>query len=238
MTSSRLLLAAGVLVAGALAARPRLMRWGATDDDLLRALPGDGLVPGERDGTTMATTIHAPTAAVWPWLAQMGWDRGGWYSWDRLDNRGRPSAEEIDLSWQHVQEGDRMYSMPDQRAWFDVVHVEPNRSLVLRASMDLRGQPFDRSGPRPRWYTDARWEFFLDPQPDGSTRLLVRTGGTAAPRGLTDIMNYVFWHPAHVVMQVRQFHQLRRRAEGLAAMSGARELRHEVSAGMGSIVEA
>lgn len=213
MTSTRLLAGGVVVVCTALAARPRLMTLGATAADLSRSLPGDGLVPGERDTTTMATTIAALPEAIWPWLAQMGHDRGGWYSWDRLDRGGIPSSDEINPAWQHLREGDRMYSMPDRRSWFDVAHVEPGRSLVLRASLDLRGRPFDPAGPRPRWFVDSRWEFFLDPQPDGTTRLLVRSGGTGAPRRLGGLMNHVFWNPAHVVMQVRQLQQLRRRAE-------------------------
>lgn len=230
MTSPRLLIGAGALFAVALAARPRLMTWGATEEDLARRLPGDGLVPGERDTTTMATTIDAPTAAIWPWLAQMGCDRGGWYSWDRLDHGGRPSAREINPAWQDLRAGHRLYTLPDERSWFDVAHVEPGRSLVLRASLDPKARPFDPSGPRPRWYIDSRWEFFLDPRPDGTTRLLVRSGGTGAPRRLTGLMNHLYWHPAHVIMQVRQFHQIRRRAEGLAATLGAQELRREVAA--------
>jgi proline iminopeptidase len=232
MPSTRLLLGAGALAAGALAARPRLMTWGATDEDVSRRLPGDGLIPGERDVTTMATTIAAPPAAIWPWLAQMGWSRGGWYSWDRLDHGGHPSADDVNPAWQHVAEGDRMSTVSDEQSWFDVAHVEPGRSLVLRASLDLRGRPFDPAGPRPRWYSDSRWEFFLDPQPDGTTRLLVRSGGTGVPRALLHLGGLAFWQPAHVIMQIRQFRQLRRRAEGLAARFAAGEPRHEVTAGV------
>jgi hypothetical protein len=62
--------------------RPRLMRWGATDDEATGPYPGAGIVPeGERAGT-MAVTIEAPPGEVWPRLVQMGWNRGGWYSWD------------------------------------------------------------------------------------------------------------------------------------------------------------
>jgi proline iminopeptidase len=68
------------------AIRPRLLRWGATDEELHRPFPGADLVPGGRRGATMAATIDAPRSRVWPWLAQMGCDRAGWYSWDRLDN--------------------------------------------------------------------------------------------------------------------------------------------------------
>lgn len=220
-TLSRPLIGAGALVAAALAVRPPLLRWGATPEDLVRRLPGDGLIPGEQGTTTMAVTIGAPPAAVWPWLAQMGWDRGGWYSWDRLDRGGRPSAETINPDWQELREGDRLYSLPDARAWFEVAHVEPGRSLVLSSCLDAKGRPLDPRRPRPRWYNEARWEFFLDPRPDGTTRLLVRSGGTGAPRGLTLLANHLFWYPAHVIMQIRQLHQLRRRAERLLAEGGA-----------------
>jgi proline iminopeptidase len=209
MLIGRLVLAAGVL--GSLGARPALRNWGATYGDRSRILPGDGLVPGERGVSTMAIGIDAPVVQVWPWLAQMGTGRAGWYSWDRLDNGGRTSAHELDPRWAHIQTGDRLATVPG-RSWFDVAHVEPGRSLVLRASLDLRGRPFE-PGRRPRAFVDARWEFFLDPQDDGTTRLIVRSGAAGGPRPLSDIFDYVFWHPAHVVMQVRQLHQLRLRVE-------------------------
>ena len=86
------LLAAGavaVFTTGYLAVvRPRLLRWGATDDEARRPYPGAGLIPGSTRSATMAVTIDAPPSRVWPWLAQMGTNRGGWYSWDRLDKSG------------------------------------------------------------------------------------------------------------------------------------------------------
>ena len=61
--------------------RPRLMRWGATDEEVQGPYPGKEVVPEGRRSSTMAVTIEAPPAQVWPWLVQLGWDRGGWYSW-------------------------------------------------------------------------------------------------------------------------------------------------------------
>jgi proline iminopeptidase len=84
------------------------MRWGATDDEATGPYPGAGIVAeGERAGT-MAVTIEAPPGDVWPWLVQMGWNRGGWYSWDRLDNAGRPSARQVHPEWQDLAVGDHM----------------------------------------------------------------------------------------------------------------------------------
>lgn len=225
-------LAGAALGAAVVAVRGPLRNWGATEAERRRALPGDGLVPGERATSTMAITISAPAAAIWPWLAQMGADRAGWYSFDRLDNGGRPSADTLDPRWRHIVEGDRLATVPG-RSWFTVAHAEPNRSLVLRASLDGRGRPFDPRAGRPRAFVDSRWELFLQPRPDGTTRLIVRSGGDAGPRPLSDLMDLLFWHPAHVVMQLRQLRELKRRAEWHAATLMAGELHHVVGAGLG-----
>lgn len=204
----------------AAAARPRLRNWGATARERSRMLPGDGIVPGERAVSTMAITIHAPVAAVWPWLAQMGADRAGWYSFDHLDRGGRPSAAVLEPRWAHVAAGDRLVTVPG-RSWFDVALAQPPRSLVLRASLDAAGRPFDPRHGRPRAFVDSRWEFFLEASDGGSTRLLVRSGSAAGPRPLSDVADLLFWQPAHVVMQIRQLQQIKLRAERLTPLPGA-----------------
>lgn len=65
--------------------RPRMLTWGATPDEIARDYPGDELIPDPDDCATMATTLPAPPEKVWRWLAQMGGDRGGWYSRDWLE---------------------------------------------------------------------------------------------------------------------------------------------------------
>src|ERR1700692_1774031 len=102
----------------ALRVRPRLRRWGASDGELASYYPGSGLVPAGRRTATMAVTINAPPSDIWPWLVQMGCDRAGWYSWDRLDNAGRPSAEQIHPEWQTIAVGDRLASASDGVHWF------------------------------------------------------------------------------------------------------------------------
>ena len=69
--------------------RSRMLTWGATADEVAGRYPGDDLIPDPDGGATMATTLAAPPEKVWPWLVQMGGDRGGWYSWDWIDNHGR-----------------------------------------------------------------------------------------------------------------------------------------------------
>ncbi len=110
-TRRRLLVLAGV--SGAvyvLVLRPRLLRWGATTEELRTEYPGADLIAGGKRGATKAITIDAPPAKVWPWLVQMGYGRAGWYSWDRLDNAGVASAQAIHPEWQQIGVGDRLAS--------------------------------------------------------------------------------------------------------------------------------
>jgi hypothetical protein len=82
----------GLAIAHLVLVRPRLFRWGATDEEAERVLPGDGEVPGAQIHGTRAITIHAPPEQVWPWLAQIRYRRAGWYAFDFADNDSIPSA--------------------------------------------------------------------------------------------------------------------------------------------------
>ena len=201
------------LAAYALAVRPRLLRWGATDEEVQRAYPGADVVPGGRRSWTMAVTIDAPPAQVWPWLVQMGYGRGGWYSWDRLDNWGQFSAGRIHPEWQQISVGDRLASKPDGQAWWEVAALERERFLGLRASFDLRGRPFDPRGERPRFYTDSLWGFQLEELAGGRTRLVVSGYWSLRPRWLLPVASFFLLEPTHWIMQTRQFANLKRRAE-------------------------
>lgn len=207
--------AGGAAALHALLVRPRILRWGSTPAEASAVFPGDELIPAaERSSrSTMATTIAAPPSALWPWLLQMGSDRGGFYSWDLLDNHGRASARQINPEWSQPAVGDRVLCVPDGSVWFDVVVLEPEHAFVLRASLDLHGRPFDRAAPPPRAFTDSTWGFVLLPTNDGGTRLIVRCNGRGRPRALLTIGGWLFWEPAHWVMQIKQFHELRRRCE-------------------------
>ena len=204
---------AGLAGTYALAVRPRMLRSGASADELEGEYPGAELIPDGKRGATMAVTIDAPPSSVWPWLLQMGCDRGGWYSWDRLDNAGAASAERIHPEWQEVSVGDRMLSTPSGATWFEVAALDPERFLALRAPIDLPGgRPFDTKGLRPRLYNDSVWCFQLKQLPGGRTRLVVSGYAAQRPRALLAIADFLFWQPAHWIMQRRQFTNLRRRA--------------------------
>lgn len=202
--------------------RRRLLDWGATPEERLIPLPaGDRLLAdGKRTGT-MAITIEAPPSAVWPWLVQMGMGRGGWYSWDRLDNAGQHSAEAIVPQWQHLEVGDRLVSVAGGKAWFDVVHIEPERALCVRARIDMRrGRSLDPGDPEPRWLVDSTWEFLLRPLDDDRTRLVVSGREHSKPRWVSVPAAFAFWDPAHVLMQLKQLRELKRRVEAAGSETG------------------
>lgn len=185
-----------------LAGRGRLLRLGATEDEARRSLPGDTLVTAPTVDSTMAITIAAPPSAVWPWLVQMGCDRGGWYGIDLLDNGGRPSAREIHPEWQSLAPGDRLAMTPGARQWFEVAELEPERALVLAWEGSFAGLTLMTS-----------WALVLEEEAPGTTRLLARARAAGEPRWALSLGAVALGEPGHVLVQRRQLVNLKRRAE-------------------------
>lgn len=188
-------------------------RWHASAAERRRPLSSDALLPDVKGSATHGISIDAPPHAVWPWLVQMGCDRAGWYSHDRLDNGGRPSADRILPELQGTKVGDVLPSRPGRREGFEVLRLEAPKSLVLGACLRfprLAQLPWD--APSPRRCMRATWSFVLDEPGTGRTRLLVRTRGFVRPAWL-DALVQVLTRPAHAIMQRRQLLSLKARAE-------------------------
>lgn len=94
--------------------RPWQLRWGAADAEVARTMPGDEIVQRPHFKATRAVTIQASPAEVWPWIVQIGSARAGWYSLDRLDNGGKPSAREILPEFQTIELDYFVPFTPDQ----------------------------------------------------------------------------------------------------------------------------
>jgi hypothetical protein len=133
----------------------------ATALEKRRPLPVDAFVQEPIFTSTHAITIDAPPEQVWPWIAQMGAGRAGWYSWDGIDNGGTPSATSIRPKFQTVVAGDVMPAIPGAADAFLVAAVDPLRDLVLTVPDGHGGNA-------------VAWEHVLDRLPGGRTRLLVR----------------------------------------------------------------
>jgi hypothetical protein len=157
--------ASGSIAALALFGRLRLLRWGATDQEIAAAQPGDDLIGDANVTATRAITIRRSPDVVWPWVAQLGQGRGGFYSYDFLENLvgcDIHSADRVVSEWQQVEVGDEVRLAPT--AGLKVAILEPGRALVLQGSLPIaRRPPFD-----------STWAFVLCEQPDGTTRLLSR----------------------------------------------------------------
>jgi hypothetical protein len=126
-----LVVVGAVLVAGYAAYHRWQVRWGATGQEVAEALPGDDVVDRPWWSATRSITIDAPPGHVWPWLVQMGgYTRAGWYSYDWIDNAGRPSATRIVPELQDLAVGDAM-PMSSDGSGFLVQALDPGRSLVL-----------------------------------------------------------------------------------------------------------
>ena len=167
--------AAALAAAGGYATLYRLgQTWGATDHEQRQPLAGDELLPEATALTTHAITIAAPPAAVWPWLAQMGWGRGGWYTYRWVDRllfpANGPSANQLLPEHQQLAVGDRVLDGPPEvDCWFSVEQLEPDRLLVLRSTRHLPAS-WRQRGLGMDWI----WSWQLSQPAPGRTRLIQR----------------------------------------------------------------
>ena len=141
ITARLVALASAAAVSGSMYAflvRPRLGRWGATEDEVRRRLPGDELESpmGYRRVSTRAITIDAPPDEVWPWLVQMGSGRAGFYTHEWVERllfvtyADGHSANRIHPEWQELHVGDRVpYSRLNT---VDVTMVDRSLGAVAR----------------------------------------------------------------------------------------------------------
>ena len=177
-------------------------RWGATPSDLTRVMAGDSLLADQTYSGTTAVIVNARPEHIWPWLVQIGYQRGGLYSYDWLDRLfgylDRPSATSVLSEFQQIAVGDQIPLGRGPR--WPVAVVEPSRALVL----DMRNM----GG------LDWVWQFGLYPVDETRTRLISRSrvrARAAWARLLTHAIE-----PAGFVMTRRMLLGLKQRAEALA----------------------
>jgi hypothetical protein len=156
----------GALVAYILLGRRRQLSWGATARESDGPLPGDDFMAAASLVTTRAITVGASVDEVGPWIAQLGQGRGGFYSYDFMENLvgcNIHSADHVVPEWQNLAVADQVKLHPE--VGLEVAALEPRRSLVLHGAV-----PMGNVAPP----YDCTWTFILHDQPDGTTRLLAR----------------------------------------------------------------
>jgi hypothetical protein len=170
------------------AVRPWLRRWGATPEERARRLPGDQ-ESTPLFTTTRAVTVHAPAHEVWRWLVQIGQDRGGFYSYDWLENLAGcnlRSAEIIHEEWQDRRAGDGLALFEGYAA--PLLTVDPPRAMVIE-----------------NWGA-----YVIEPIDDTSCRLLARS---RADRNAMGVVYVLAIELPHAVMERKMMLGIKERAE-------------------------
>ena len=193
-------------------------RAGSTAEERRMRMPGDGLVAQPQMLTNHAITIEARPAEVWPWLTQMGWHLGGYYTpkWvDRLLFRQNwPGLDHLDPALLRTLDvGDTIPDGPPGTAEFVVTEVDAPHTLVLRSTTHLPQAWRGDFGAEIDW----TWSFRLTELTGGRTRLQLRVRGRTAPRWLTATYQATII-PADYVMAGGMLRGIKRRAESGAVM--------------------
>lgn len=160
--------------------RPRQRRWGALDEEVERTLPGDELIVRPDVTFTRAVTIRAKPADIWPWLVQIGQGRGGYYSYDWLENMAglkMKSAIAINPAWQHLKVGDIIPAEPGGTG-FKVLAIEPEHFLVMGSVEAVDEGVFEGFK---QMFPAFTWVFVLEALDSEQTRLICRLSGKSDP---------------------------------------------------------
>jgi len=192
------------------------VRWGATDEELGRAWLGDDLVPRTRGGFTHAITIRAPASQVYPWVAQIGQNKGGFYSYEFLENlvgcnihntdRLLPGCEEVktgELLWLHPKAG-----VPIER-------IEAGHGFVMHGLLNTStGETISSVAAMPASFVNVSWLFYVYDIGGGYTRFVSRWR-LDYPPGFKNELMFGRWllEPVAAVMDIKMLRGVRKRAQ-------------------------
>lgn len=169
--------------------RPWMCRWGATDAELAQTLPGDEACPDPGSEQTHAIAIDAPAHDVWPWIAQLGQDRGGFYSYTFLENLAgcrMRNADHVHPEWQERNVGETVLLHP--AGGLKILRIEP-RAIVF----------------------EGGWALALEPDGPNRCRLLARF---RVPRGAASVGYALLLELPHFLMERKMLLEIKRRSEG------------------------
>jgi hypothetical protein len=204
---------AATAVTLSLAMRPWFLNWGATEEEITRFWPGDEMSPAAASVATRAITIKAPAQAIWPWLSQIGQERGGFYSYSWLENLFGAkihNAKHLLPGLPERQVGDTVRMTPKERyggmGCMRVARLEPGRDMVLVSPGDYENALTHGVAP------EGTWAFLLETIDERTTRLIVRSRSGAKPGAL----RYLVFDPIHFVMERKMMLGLRDRAQAAA----------------------
>ena len=185
-------LATGVVATYVAVLGPWQRRWGASDEEVRGAMPGDDLLRPGAPSTTRAITIDAGPRDVFPWLLQIGYGRGGWYSYDWIDNDGRRSVDRIVPSLQNLAVGDRIQMIPGSGP--SVREIEPDHHILSGGEADT-------------------WCLLVEPRPKGEA-VSSADGDRIGRRASARSSGLSISDPGAFVMERKMLRTIRDLAEG------------------------
>lgn len=197
-----ILITVGLISAALTAALlPWMDSWGASENETAASLPGDELVPSARYVYTRVVTVNAAPEEIYPWLVQMGAERGGMYSYSWFETNilrcELINADRIHEEWQGLKVGDKVKMCPG--TWgppaYEVALLDQDRAFVM--------------GHQENGLWSDVWQFILIPQADGTTRLLAR-GRETKTGTIWDVIR-----PGQFVMERGMLLGIKERAEGM-----------------------
>jgi hypothetical protein len=184
---------------------PWMDRWGATDKEIAASYAGDELVPSPRISYTRAVSINATPEQIYPWIVQLGAEKGGMYSYEWFETNILQceliNANRIHEEWQSLKVGDPVKMCPGTSGppAYEVAIIAPDRAIIMGHH--------DNGA-----WTDV-WQFILVPQNDGTTRFILR-GRSTLTGWLWDVVR-----PGEFIMMRRMLYGIKGRAEQLAGYS-------------------
>jgi len=171
--------------------------------------------------TTRAISVKAPANAVWPWLVQLGQNRGGFYTYDVIENLmglDIHSADAIRPEWQDLHAGEDYVTLdPDEYMKMTIAVLEPERAFVIRSGAP--GEPPQAPGSFFKGEIEWSWAFVLDPVDERTTRLIIRCRAAWADTLAARLAKPVLLEPVHFVMEERMLRGIRDRAERTACLT-------------------
>ncbi len=181
---------------------PWMDSWGASVEETSAPMPGDELVMSPNIGYTRGISVNASPEQIYPWIVQIGAEKGGWYSYEWFETNvlrcQNTNADRIHEEWQGLKVGDKVKMCPDENMppAYLVARMDPGQAIVLG----------HQEGDK--WV--EVWQFVLVPQQDGSTRLVIRSRSE---------MGGWFWNvmrPGEFIMMRGMVLGIRERAEAMA----------------------
>lgn len=197
--------------------KPFRDRWGLSKEEAIRQLPGDELVTSPKTKFTHAIKINAPSKYVWPWIAQIGQGRGGFYTYEALENLFGLQIYNSDIvlpEFQNPTVGDTVGFGPEDSS--PIVICEHGRAMGIENSLDMDSNEFyDPKGPSPKNFLHLTWVWYLEALDDNHSRFISRNRVDYAPFLKNKLMFGPLTEPIVFTMDRKMCLGIKKRAERL-----------------------